>query len=85
MAVKNLLLDNPELADEIEAKIRAIVKGEPEKVAAVLEDTTGISIATEAHQKGASKRRLFSYKALWPFLPALSGLVQILINRIQQL
>ncbi len=37
-AVKNLFQDNPELQDEIEAKIRAMVKGEPEKVAAVLED-----------------------------------------------
>ncbi|WP_114778327.1 recombinase RecA [Botryobacter ruber] len=38
--VKQILLDNPELMDEIEAKIRAIVKGEPEKVAAALEDTS---------------------------------------------
>ncbi|TXK44919.1 recombinase RecA [Pontibacter qinzhouensis] len=37
--VKQILLDNPELMDEIEAKIRAIVKGEPAKVAAALEDT----------------------------------------------
>ncbi|WP_192823333.1 recombinase RecA [Rufibacter sp. LB8] len=37
--VKTLLLDNEELMNEIEAKIRAIVKGEPAKVAAVLEDT----------------------------------------------
>ncbi|MER2998521.1 recombinase RecA [Pontibacter populi] len=36
--VKQILLDNPELMDEIEQKIRAIVKGEPEKVAEVLED-----------------------------------------------
>jgi recombination protein RecA len=35
-AVKQLLLDNEGLMDEIEAKIRAIVKGEPEKVAAAL-------------------------------------------------
>lgn len=27
--VKQILHDNPELADEIEAKIRAMVKGEP--------------------------------------------------------
>jgi recombination protein RecA len=39
--VKQILLDNPELQEEIELKIRAIVKGEPEKVAAVLEDTAG--------------------------------------------
>ncbi|SIT91271.1 recombinase RecA [Pontibacter indicus] len=39
--VKQILLDNPELQDEIEAKIRAIVKGEPEKVAAALEDQSG--------------------------------------------
>jgi recombination protein RecA len=32
-AVKNILLDNPELSEEIENKIRDIVKGEPEKVA----------------------------------------------------
>jgi recombination protein RecA len=37
-AVKTLLLDNEELMNEIEAKIRAIVKGEPAKVAAALED-----------------------------------------------
>ncbi|MFC6998336.1 recombinase RecA [Rufibacter roseus] len=37
-AVKQLLLDNEELMVEIETKIRAIVKGEPEKVAAALED-----------------------------------------------
>ena len=36
--VKQILLDNPELMDEIEQKIRAIVKGEPEKVAEVLVD-----------------------------------------------
>ncbi|NDK57333.1 recombinase RecA [Pontibacter fetidus] len=36
--VKQILLDNPELMDEIEQKIRAIVKGEPEKVAEVMED-----------------------------------------------
>ncbi|EJF09313.1 recombinase RecA [Pontibacter sp. FD36] len=39
--VKQILLDNPELQEEIEAKIRAIVKGEPEKVAAALEDPSG--------------------------------------------
>ncbi len=39
--VKQLLLDNPELQEEIEAKIRAIVKGEPDKVAAALEDNSG--------------------------------------------
>ncbi|AKQ44602.1 recombinase RecA [Rufibacter radiotolerans] len=38
-AVKQFLLDNEELMQEIEDKIRAIVKGEPAKVAAVLEDT----------------------------------------------
>ena len=36
--VKQILLDNPELMDEIEAKVRAIVKGEPAKVAEILED-----------------------------------------------
>ncbi len=39
--VKQILLDNPELMDEIEQKIRAIVKGEPEKVAEVMEDKEG--------------------------------------------
>jgi recombination protein RecA len=39
--VKQILLDNPELQEEIELKIRAIVKGEPEKVAAALEDAAG--------------------------------------------
>ncbi|WP_299704854.1 recombinase RecA [uncultured Pontibacter sp.] len=39
--VKQILLDNPELQEEIEAKIRAIVKGEPEKVAAALDDIAG--------------------------------------------
>ncbi|MCP2042414.1 recombinase RecA [Pontibacter sp. HSC-36F09] len=39
--VKQILLDNPELQEEIELKIRAIVKGEPEKVAAALEDLSG--------------------------------------------
>ncbi|WP_242923479.1 recombinase RecA [Pontibacter liquoris] len=39
--VKQILLDNPELMDEIEQKIRAIVKGEPEKVAAILDDAAG--------------------------------------------
>ncbi|ALI99559.1 recombinase RecA [Rufibacter tibetensis] len=37
-AVKQFLLDNEELMQDIENKIRAIVKGEPEKVAAVLAD-----------------------------------------------
>jgi recombination protein RecA len=37
-AVKQILLDNPELMDEIEGKIRAIVKGEPAKVSEILED-----------------------------------------------
>src|SRR6187401_1259980 len=37
-AVKNLLLDNEGLMEEIEGKIRAMVKGEPDKVAAALED-----------------------------------------------
>jgi recombination protein RecA len=35
-AVKSILLDNPELSDEIENKIRTIVKGEPDKVAAAM-------------------------------------------------
>ncbi|GGK59857.1 recombinase RecA [Rufibacter glacialis] len=39
-AVKQFLLDNEELMQEIENKIRDIVKGEPEKVAAALEDTS---------------------------------------------
>lgn len=39
--VKQILLDNPELMDEIEQKIRAIVKGEPEKIAEVMEDKSG--------------------------------------------
>ncbi|QHL88792.1 recombinase RecA [Nibribacter ruber] len=39
-AVKQLLLDNEELMQEIEVKIRAMVNGEPEKVAAALEDTS---------------------------------------------
>ncbi|WP_181304493.1 recombinase RecA [Rufibacter sp. XAAS-G3-1] len=38
-AVKQFLLDNEELMQDIENKIRAIVKGEPEKVAAALADT----------------------------------------------
>ncbi|AMM51438.1 recombinase RecA [Rufibacter sp. DG15C] len=38
-AVKQLLLDNEEMMQEIEDKIRAMVNGEPEKVAAVLEGT----------------------------------------------
>jgi recombination protein RecA len=37
-AVKNLLLDNEGLMDEIETKIRNLIKGEPEKVAAVMMD-----------------------------------------------
>ncbi|WP_207432801.1 recombinase RecA [Sabulibacter ruber] len=37
-AVKQFLLDNEELMQEIETKIRNMVKGEPEKVAAALED-----------------------------------------------
>ncbi|WP_266204060.1 recombinase RecA [Pontibacter kalidii] len=41
--VKQILLDNPELMDEIENKIRAIVKGEPEKVAAALDDAAASS------------------------------------------
>jgi recombination protein RecA len=41
--VKQILLDNPELQEEIEMKIRAIVKGEPEKVAAALEDPNPVS------------------------------------------
>ncbi len=36
--VKQILADNPELQEDIETKIRAIVKGEPEKVAAALDD-----------------------------------------------
>ena len=35
-AVKNLLLDNEGLMDELEIKIRNMIKGEPEKVAAVM-------------------------------------------------
>ncbi len=35
-AVKNLLLDNEGLMEEIETKIRSMVKGEPEKVAAAM-------------------------------------------------
>ncbi|GAA4305365.1 recombinase RecA [Nibribacter koreensis] len=38
-AVKQLLLDNEEMMQEVEDKIRAMVNGEPEKVAAVLEGT----------------------------------------------
>lgn len=37
-AVKTLLLDNEGLMEEIETKIRNMVKGEPEKVAAVMMD-----------------------------------------------
>lgn len=44
--VKQILLDNPELSEEIETKIRAIVKGEPERVAAALDDSA--AAATEA-------------------------------------
>src|SRR5687768_2465229 len=36
-AVKTILLDNEGLMDEIEAKIRAMIKGEPEKVAATVD------------------------------------------------
>ncbi|WP_026461656.1 recombinase RecA [Adhaeribacter aquaticus] len=36
-AVKQILLDNEGLMDEIEVKIRAIIKGEPEKVAAIVD------------------------------------------------
>jgi recombination protein RecA len=43
--VKQILLDNPELMEEIEAKIRAIVKGEPEKVAAALDDSAAAAAA----------------------------------------
>ncbi len=38
-AVKNLLLDNEGLMEEIETKIRNMIKGEPEKVAAAMMDT----------------------------------------------
>jgi recombination protein RecA len=41
--VKQILSDNPELQEEIESKIRAIVKGEPEKVAAALDDAAAKS------------------------------------------
>ena len=37
-AVKTILLDNEGLMDEIEGKIRAMIKGEPEKVAAALQE-----------------------------------------------
>ncbi|QNF31626.1 recombinase RecA [Adhaeribacter swui] len=37
-AVKNLLLDNEGLMEEIETKIRNMIKGEPEKVAAAMMD-----------------------------------------------
>ncbi|WP_161890055.1 recombinase RecA [Pontibacter russatus] len=43
--VKQILLDNPELMEEIEEKIRAIVKGEPEKVAAALDDSAAAAEA----------------------------------------
>ncbi|GAB3827611.1 recombinase RecA [Pontibacter rugosus] len=45
--VKQILLDNPELSEEIEGKIRAIVKGEPEKVAAALDDAAAATAAAE--------------------------------------
>jgi recombination protein RecA len=45
--VKQILLDNPELMEEIEAKIRAIVKGEPEKVAAALDDSAAAAAEAE--------------------------------------
>ncbi|MFD3000264.1 recombinase RecA [Pontibacter toksunensis] len=45
--VKQILLDNPELMEEIETKIRAIVKGEPEKVAAALDDSAAAAAETE--------------------------------------
>ena len=38
---------NERLMDEIEGKIRALVKGEPEKVAEVLEDKAAASAAAE--------------------------------------
>lgn len=45
--VKQILLDNPELMEEIEGKIRAIVKGEPEKVAAALDDSAAAAAEAE--------------------------------------
>ncbi|WP_162051690.1 recombinase RecA [Pontibacter pamirensis] len=45
--VKQILLDNPELMEEIETKIRAIVKGEPEKVAAALDDSAAKATEVE--------------------------------------
>ncbi|SFG89955.1 recombinase RecA [Pontibacter chinhatensis] len=45
--VKQILQDNPELMEEIENKIRAIVKGEPEKVAAALDDSAAAAAAAE--------------------------------------
>ncbi|RAU83809.1 recombinase RecA [Pontibacter arcticus] len=36
--VKQLLLDNPELQEELEEKVRAFVKGDPDAAAAALED-----------------------------------------------
>ena len=45
--VKQILLDNPELMEEIETKIRAIVKGEPEKVAAALDDSAAAAAEAE--------------------------------------
>ncbi|PIQ19917.1 MAG: DNA recombination/repair protein RecA, partial [Cytophagales bacterium CG18_big_fil_WC_8_21_14_2_50_42_9] len=37
-AVKTILLDNEGLMDEIEGKIRAMIKGEPEKIAAAMQE-----------------------------------------------
>ncbi|ALD20118.1 recombinase RecA [Hymenobacter sp. DG25A] len=49
--VKTILHDNPELADKIEAQIRAMVKGEPEAaLAAIPEDRT-----VDAHGEGADE------------------------------
>ncbi|PTX15129.1 recombination protein RecA [Pontibacter mucosus] len=45
--VKQILQDNPELMEEIENKIRAIVKGEPEKVAAALDDSAAAAAEAE--------------------------------------
>ena len=45
--VKQILQDNPELMEEIENKIRAIVKGEPEKVAAALDDSAAAAAGDE--------------------------------------
>ena len=38
-SVKNIFHDNPELQDEIEQKIRAMVKGEPAAVPAALQES----------------------------------------------